>query len=250
VTDVIAAPIPLPTTVPQSRAVELERNLTAVRARVDAACRAASRDPSDVTLVVVTKTWPAEDVRTLAALGVTDVGENQDQQAAAKAVETTDLPLRWHFIGQLQRNKAASVARYADLVHSVDRLPLVDALARGAERAGRRLRCLVQVGLDSDSGRGGVAPSEVEQLADVIASCAPHLELAGVMTVAPLHLSPTAAFECLAFLHERLRDTHPGAVIRSAGMSGDLEAAIAAGATHVRVGSAVLGTRAPRIPAA
>nr|WP_256252037.1 YggS family pyridoxal phosphate-dependent enzyme [Streptomyces sp. yr375] len=227
----------------------MERNLTAVRARVAAACRAVRRDPSDVTLVVVTKTWPAEDVRTLAALGVTDTGENQDQQAAAKAAATADLPLRWHFIGQLQRNKAASVARYADLVHSVDRLSLVDALVRGAERAERRLRCLAQVSLDSDTGRGGVVPSELERLADAIASH-DHLELAGVMMVAPLHLEPATAFECLSVLHERLRDTHPGAVIRSAGMSGDLEAAIATGATHVRVGSAILGTRAPRVPTA
>ncbi|WP_375136602.1 YggS family pyridoxal phosphate-dependent enzyme [Streptomyces sp. MA5143a] len=234
----------------RSRAVELERNVGIVRSRIHTACRAVGRDPSDVTLVVVTKTWPAADVRTLAALGVTDVGENQDQQASAKAAETADLPLRWHFLGQLQRNKAASVARYADLVHSVDRLSLVDALARGAERAERRLRCLVQVNLDSAPGRGGAAPSELPRLADAVAARAPHLELAGVMTVAPLDRSPALAFESLAVLHERLRDTHPGAVIRSAGMSGDLEAAIASGATHVRVGSAILGTRAPRHPAA
>ncbi|MDC2950190.1 YggS family pyridoxal phosphate-dependent enzyme [Streptomyces heilongjiangensis] len=228
----------------------MERNLGIVRTRIDTACRVAGRDPSDVTLVVVTKTWPVSDIRTLAALGVTDVGENQDQQASAKAAETADLPLRRHFLGQLQRNKAASVARYADLVHSVDRLSLVDALARGAERAGRRLPCLIQVNLDSAPGRGGTRPSELGPLADAIASRAPQLELAGVMTVAPLHRSPALAFESLAVLHERLRDAHPSAVIRSAGMSGDLEAAIVSGATHVRVGSAVLGTRASRLPAA
>ncbi|BBC31844.1 hypothetical protein SGFS_031380 [Streptomyces graminofaciens] len=249
-TDAITAPSPVTDAAAQSRAAELERNLAAARSRIAHACRAAGRAPSEVTLVVVTKTWPAEDVRTLHALGVTDVGENQDQQAAAKAAATEDLPLRWHFIGQLQRNKAASVAQYADLVHSVDRLPLVDALARGAERAGRRLRCLVQVGLDDAPGRGGVAPAGLERLADAIASRAPRLELAGVMTVAPLHISPAEAFDRLAVLHERLRASHPGAVIRSAGMSGDLEMAIASGATHVRVGSAILGTRAPRNPAA
>lgn len=235
-----------------SRAVDLAANLSQVRARVDAACAAAGRDPASVSLIVVSKTWPADDVRRLADLGVRDFGENRDQEAAPKAAATSDLDLRWHFVGQLQTNKAASVARYADLVHSVDRDSLVTALERGAAKAGRSIGCLIEVDLtDGATGRGGASPVDVPRLADLIAGC-DHLDLRGVMGVAPLaeevgdqRAVSARAFARLADVSEALRQAYPDATFISAGMSEDLEEAVTAGATHLRVGSAVLGTRPP-----
>jgi PLP dependent protein len=180
---------------------------------------------------------------------VRDVGENRDQEAAPKAAEVADLrdQLTWHFVGQLQTNKAASVARYADVIHSVDRLRLVTALGAAARKAGRQLRCLVQVSLDDEPGRGGAAAGQVLAIADAVASLA-GLRLDGVMAVAPLAAEavpggPLAAFQRLAEIAALVRAQHPGAVMISAGMSADLEDAIAAGATHVRVGTALLGGR-------
>lgn len=231
---------------------ELQERLQVVRARVDAACTAAQRDPADVTLVVVSKTWPVEDVRRLASLGVRDFGENRDQEAAPKAAATADLDLRWHFVGQLQSNKAASVARYADLVHSVDRLSLVTALDRGAAKAGRRVGCLIEVDLAGEvDARGGASPALVPEITAQVAA-SDHLLLRGVMAVAPLAAAgetqtevSARAFERLAEVSSRLRLDHPEATLISAGMSEDLEQAVSAGATHLRVGSAVLGTRPP-----
>ncbi|HVQ88954.1 MAG TPA: YggS family pyridoxal phosphate-dependent enzyme [Actinomycetes bacterium] len=226
------------------RSVELARNLQSVRGRIERAAAAASRTADDITLVVVTKTWPATDVRLLAELGVRDVGENRDQEAAPKAAATADLALNWHFIGQLQTNKVRSVVSYAGLVESVDRPKLVGSLEREAQRVQRQIRCLVQVGLDAEPGRGGAAPSEVLPLAGLVAE-SKALELSGIMAVAPLDEEPLRAFERLAVIAEELRRDHPDAVIISAGMSADLEAAISCGATHVRIGSAVLGHRPP-----
>lgn len=232
------------------RQAELAANLARVEERITRACVTAGREPKDVTLVVVTKTYPADDVRRLARLGVRQVAENRDQEAAPKAAACADLPLTWHFVGQLQTNKVRSVVRYADFVHSVDRTRLVTALSAAAEREGRRIGCLVQVALDRESGaagqRGGVEPDAVGELADAIAS-SPGVWPAGVMTVAPLSGPyagrPRAAFERLREISTRLRADHPAATMVSAGMSADLEEAVAAGATHVRIGSAVLGVR-------
>jgi pyridoxal phosphate enzyme (YggS family) len=228
------------------RADELAASLAAVRDRIATACQAAGRQPDEVTLIAVTKTFPAQDVRRLAALGVTDFGENRDQEASLKASLVPGV--RWHFVGRLQRNKARSVARYADVVHSVDRPELVESLdaARVAARAEteRPLDVLVQVDLDTqpDPRRGGIAPAEVPGLADRIAA-AGHLRLVGVMAVAPRGGDPYAAFERLATVSARLRTDHPAAAMVSAGMSGDLDAAIPQGATHARVGTALLGGR-------
>ncbi len=232
------------------RRAELAQNLTSVTQRITAACVAADRDPQEVTIVAITKTWPAGDVELLAELGIRHVGENRDQEAREKAAACAALGLTWHFVGQLQRNKAASVAGYADIVESVDRASLVAALDRGAERAGRRLGVCIQVDLDRTPAdgtaggptRGGAAPEEVLGLADRIGAC-DRLDLLGVMAVAPLGADPVAAFDRLAAIHEQVRAQHPGATMRSAGMSGDLEPAIAAGATHIRLGSALLGHR-------
>ncbi|MEU7042417.1 YggS family pyridoxal phosphate-dependent enzyme [Streptomyces varsoviensis] len=235
------------------RRERLAENLARVEERISAACAAAGRERADVTLIVVTKTYPASDVRLLAELGVRHVAENRDQDAAPKAAECADLPLNWHFVGQLQTNKVRSVVTYADVVQSVDRPKLVTALSAAAVRAGRETGALIQVALDAESGergeRGGVAPDGVEALADAIAA-AEGLRLDGVMTVAPLAGTyagrPRAAFERLREIATGLRVSHPAANMVSAGMSADLEDAVAAGATHVRVGTAVLGVR-PRL---
>ena len=224
----------------------LEENLRAVQDRIAAAARAAGRDPSTVRLLAVSKTWPADDVRALAALGQCDFGENRAQELLGKAAELADLPLRWHFIGQLQRNKAAAVARLGAVVHSVDRLPLAMALARAAESAGHRLDVLVQVDLGGPEGeeatRGGAVADAVPALADAVAAL-PALRLRGLMAVAPRGEDPAPAFARLAALAGRVRADHPEATELSAGMSDDLEQAIAAGATLVRVGTAIFGER-------
>ena len=239
-----------------SRRVELSENLAAVRARVGAACAAAGRDPAGVTLIAVTKTWPASDVVDLAGLGVRDVGENRDQEAAGKARDCAAAgvdDLRWHFVGRLQTNKCRSVATYADVVHSLDRPGVIEALSEGAGRAGRTVGALVQVDLGEHAGgpvdggaggRGGAAPSDVLALADAIAA-APNLRLLGVMAVAPLGAAPRPAFARLAEIAAGLRVRHPDATWISAGMTADLAEAVEMGATHVRVGSGLLGARAP-----
>lgn len=224
-----------------NRTDEISENLAQVRARIAAACLSADRSPDSVTLVAVTKTWPAADVDRLAQLGVTDVGENRDQEAAPKFEEVTERSLRWHFIGQLQRNKVRSVCSYADVVQSVDRESLATALASARDPL-RPLTVLIQVSLDRSQGRGGVIPAELLALASQIQS-QPPLVLGGLMAVAPLEADPNEAFEELAALHRGLLHDFPNATMLSAGMSGDLEPAIAHGATHVRVGSAILGGR-------
>jgi PLP dependent protein len=233
------------------RTAELAARLEAVRRRISSAAAAAGRAGQLPTLIVVTKFHPVEDIRRLASLGVTDVGENRDQEAAGKAETLADCGLTWHFVGQLQTKKAKSVVRYAAAVHSVDRPQLVDALARAVQNqqpgSGRApLDCFIQVSLEDDAGehRGGAAPADVALLADRIAAVE-GLRLAGVMAVAPLGVPPEPAFEKLAGVSARLVAQHPAATAISAGMSQDLEAAIAFGATHLRIGSDILGSRSP-----
>ena len=235
-------------TMGSKRRAELAENLGLVQARIARACEAAGRDLAEVRLIVVTKTYPASDVHLLAELGVRDVGENRDQEARAKWSECTDLPLRWHLIGQLQRNKVNSVLHWADVVQTVDRPELAEALNTAAERVGRRLGVMVQVALDIpiQSARGGCAPADVPALARYLLSLG-HLDLTGVMGVAPLLGEPAAAFTRLAQVAGIVRELTPGADQISAGMSGDLEEAIARGATQVRIGGAVLGNR-PTLP--
>jgi PLP dependent protein len=229
-----------------SRMDELRTRLASVHGRIVAACRAVGRDAGEVTLIAITKTFPASDVRLLYELGVRDVGENRDQEAAPKAAECADLAprLTWHFVGQLQTNKATSVVRYARVVHSVDRMRLVRALGGAARKAGRVVTCLVQVDLDPDPdpGRGGAAPVQVPGLAAAVAS-EEGLLLGGVMAIAPLGVPPAQAFAPLPGIAAAVREVRPEAAMISAGMSADMEAAIAVGATHVRVGTALLGGR-------
>ena len=226
------------------RSAELAGALAAVRERIAAACAAARRDPAEVTLVVVTKTYPLSDVRLLADLGVRDVGEARVAEGGEKAQGCTDLDLVWHAIGQVQTKKANALARWADVVHSVDRERLVTALGRGAELAGRELDVLVQVSLDGDPSRGGVPVPEVLALAETVSGTT-GLHLRGVMAVAPLGAEPGGSFALLRRVADDVRAEHPAAQLISAGMSGDLEAAVEHGATHLRVGTAVLGSRPP-----
>jgi PLP dependent protein len=261
------------------RREELARNLAEVRSRIDAACAAAGRDPGEVTLIAITKTKPASDVLLLHELGLTDVGENKDQEAAPKAAACaaalragavtgtgTGAPLRWHFVGQLQTNKATSVASYADVVHSVDRVRLARALGAAVRKAGREggreLTCLVQVSLADEragpvaaspaaasadpAARGGVPIGQLGQVAEAI-EAEPGLVLGGVMAIAPLGVPPDQAFAPLRSCSLAIREVRPQATIISAGMSGDLEAAIGNGATHVRIGTALLGARRPPV---
>jgi pyridoxal phosphate enzyme (YggS family) len=225
-----------------SRLRTLRTNLATVEQRIAAACDDAGRDRSGVTLIVVTKTHPASDVDLLVELGVTDIGENRHPEAGRKLQTLAGPRPRLHFIGGLQTNKASAVAGYADIVQSVDRPKLVDALSRGAREAGREVGCLIQVDFGDAPGRSGVAPPDVPSLAETIAD-ASGLRLDGVMTVAPLGVDPSPVFDELRRVSERLRLDHPGASAISAGMSDDFERAVAAGATHLRVGRSILGER-------
>ncbi len=243
------------------RASELVTALGAVRARIADACAQADRDPRSITLIAVTKTRPAGDVAALAALGVRDVGESKDQEARAKIAELAELAdstgaavtaaLRWHLVGRLQSNKARSVASYATAVHSVDRAKLVRVLGEAAagelDAHGRGpLEVFVQVSLDGDPDRGGCAVSDVPGLTDAVADH-PALRLRGLMAVPPQGSDADAEFSRLAELAGAVHERHPQADAISAGMSDDLEAAVRNGATHLRVGSALLGRRAPLI---
>ncbi|HEX6497587.1 MAG TPA: YggS family pyridoxal phosphate enzyme [Micromonosporaceae bacterium] len=268
----MSGPSVAPATSDDARRAEIATNLARLRGRIADACAAVGRDPGEITLIGVTKTYPADDVLRLAALGVTDIGENRDQEAAPKAVAVAEagVPVRWHFIGQLQRNKCRSVARYADLVHSVDGVRLARTLDTARAGCGDTpLDVLVQVSIDGDPARGGAlidsgfdgGPTDsgaggartdglgesdrsLSAVLDALAG-ARLLRLRGLMAVAPLGWEADRAFARLAEVAAAVRANHPAADILSAGMSGDLEQAIAYGATHIRVGSALLGMRAP-----
>jgi PLP dependent protein len=231
------------------RTAELTANLADLNKRIGAACHVAGRDPASVRLLPVTKFFPASDVAILYRLGCRDFGESREQEATAKVTDLSDLPdVQWHMIGRLQRNKARVVARWAHTVHSVDSERLATALdvaARAAQDAGERtdpVRVLLQVRLDEDPRRGGVAPEDLAALADRVATSA-GLQLGGLMAIPPLGAEPALSFACLASLHAALLVEYPDATELSAGMSGDLEPAIEHGSTCVRVGTALMGAR-------
>ena len=219
----------------------LAERLAEVDGRIADAARAAGRDPAELTRIVVTKFHPASLVRELFELGVRDIGENRHQEAAAKAAEVTDLDIAWHFVGQLQSNKARAVRRYASAVHSVDRTSLVEALA-AREPDDAMLDCFVELNLTDDPSRGGVLPADADHLAEAVAAT-PGLRLRGVMAVAPLDAEPRAAFALVRGVSDRIRAVVPDATAISAGMSDDFAEAIAEGATHLRIGTAITGKR-------
>ena len=234
------------------RLAEIEAALEAVRTRIETACLTAGRSAEAVRLIAVTKTFPAQDAALLTDLGVTDLGENREQEAGPKAVDLRelrpDVTPRWHMLGRLQRNKARAVARWAAEVQSVDSERLVDALdkaVRAARDAGDRtadLDVLLQVSIDGDPERGGAPLDTLMPLAEHVARSG-ELRLRGLMAVAPLTMTPEEAFARLAEAAERLREDHPEATEISSGMTGDLDVAINHGSTCVRVGTALLGTR-------
>ena len=227
-----------------TRAEQLTASHAALEVRLSAACAAAGRSRAQVVLIAVSKTHPVDDVAVLRDLGVRDFGENRAEEAKQKAAQVSGV--RWHFVGSLQTNKAAGVTAYADVVHSLDRPSLVAALSRGAVRAERTVDVLVQVSLDGDPTRGGARVGEVPALAAAAAK-APGLRLAGVMAIA-VRGGPTeaaAGFAVLRQVSQRMREDHPDASVVSAGMTGDLEQAVMAGATHLRVGTALFGRRPP-----
>ncbi|MDV8106216.1 YggS family pyridoxal phosphate-dependent enzyme [Rhodococcus sp. IEGM 69] len=234
------------------RVAQISGALGAVRERLDAACRAAGREPSEVTLLPVTKFFPESDARILYELGCREFGESREQEATAKIGEfrarVPDPAVRWHMIGHLQRNKARAIAQWAYAIHSVDSERLVGALGKAATaavEAGERtepLRVLLQVSLDGDPQRGGAVVGDLENLAAQVRS-APHLEFRGLMAVPPIEADPDAAFEELHNIHARLCLEHPDATELSAGMTNDLEHAVRHGSTCVRVGTALLGAR-------
>jgi len=226
-----------------SGARDLAERLNEVSERVDAAARAAGRSPEDLTTIVVTKFHPVSLIEELATLGVRDFGESRHQEALAKVADLagtgfSDLGATWHFIGQLQSKKARHVREYADVIHAVDRESLVASLGG----AGRPVDVFLQVNLTDDPDRGGASPAEVQSLAARI-QATPGLDLRGLMTVAPLGEEPRRAFATVRELSERLQSDIPGASALSMGMSGDFEEAIAEGATHLRIGTAITGNR-------
>ncbi|WP_253847338.1 YggS family pyridoxal phosphate-dependent enzyme [Mycobacterium gordonae] len=246
------------------RQSELTRALASVRSRLAAAAEAAGRNVGEVELLPITKFFPATDVAILARLGVRAVGESREQEASAKVAEVARLlaasgeswEMQWHMVGQIQRKKAKSLARWAHTAHSVDSRPLVTALDRAVatamaeRRRSTPLRVYVQVSLDGDASRGGVDIGEsgaVERVCEQVQG-AESLELVGLMGVPPLDWEPEQAFDRLQSEHCRVRRAFPHAVGLSAGMSGDLEIAVKHGSTCVRVGTALLGQRRLRSP--
>lgn len=231
-----------------TRAAVIEGNLRAVRERLDRACAAAGRAPESVELLAVTKNFPATDVAHLVDLGCTAFGEAREQEAAPKVAETARLRPhvhpRWHVVGRLQRNKAQSVARWAHRVESVDSERLLSALDNAAAKAGRDrpLEVLIQVSVDGDPGRGGCPQEGLDRMLQ-LAAAAEHVQLRGLMAVAPQNADPDAAFASANALWVDVRERFPDADQLSLGMSGDLEAAVRHGSTCVRVGTALLGAR-------
>lgn len=223
----------------------LAARLSAIDERIVEAARRFGRDPGEITRIVVTKFHPARLVRDLHALGVRELGENRQQELTAKRESLADVQdIRWHFIGQAQTNKAAAIRRASDVVHSVDRVRLADALHRAADDD-RVLDVLVQVNLTDDAGRGGTSTAEAEALAEHVLGL-DTLRLRGVMAVAPLDEDPSSAFARLRAVADRIRLLAPEATWISAGMTNDFVQAVEAGATHLRIGSAITGPRPDR----
>lgn len=212
------------------------------------ACRQAIADAAGgraVTLVAVSKTRPAGDIRALAAPGQRDFGENYVQEALPKIAACADLRLNWHFIGPLQSNKAREVARHFDWVQSLDRPKLVPLLASQRPPGRAPLNVLVQVNIDDEASKSGCRPAEVTALADLVAA-QPHLRLRGLMAIPapfPDLERRREAFEAMNALFLQLRERHPGVDTLSMGMSDDFSLAIECGATMVRIGSALFGPR-------
>lgn len=220
-----------------TRKAEITRNLQEVKERINRAAQSAGRDPREITLIVVTKTFPVSDVEILEELGEVNFGENRDQEAGPKA---QIVSATWHFQGQIQSNKIKSICEWADVIHSISSEKEVLKFAQSP----RKHQVFLQVSLDGELGRGGVNPAGLARLADLVNE-SNNLELMGLMAVAPLDIDPENAFADLAQINQGFRGQFSNSKYLSAGMSGDFEAAIKFGATHIRVGSSILGSRSP-----
>jgi pyridoxal phosphate enzyme (YggS family) len=220
-----------------TRKAEVTRNLGEVKERINRAAQSAGRVPAEINLIVVTKTFPVSDIEILRELGEVNFGENRDQEAAPKALT---VAATWHFQGQIQSNKIKSICEWADVIHSISSEKEVLKFAQSP----RQHQVFLQVSLDGELGRGGASPAELAQLADLVNE-SKNLELMGLMAVAPLGIEPEKAFADLAQINQGFQSQFPNAKYLSAGMSGDFEAAIKFGATHIRVGSSILGSRSP-----
>jgi pyridoxal phosphate enzyme (YggS family) len=220
-----------------NRKEEITRNLQDVKERINRAAQSAGRDPAEVKLIVVTKTFPVSDIEILCDLGETNFGENRDQEAGPKAQA---IPAKWHFQGQIQSNKIKSICEWADVIHSISSEKEILKFAQSV----RKHQVFLQVSLDGQEGRGGASPAELAQLAELVSE-SNNLELLGLMAVAPLGVEPMKAFADLAQINQGFKSQFPNCKYLSAGMSGDFETAIKYGATHIRVGSSILGSRSP-----
>ncbi len=219
------------------RKAEISRNLQEVKERINGAAKSVNRDPNEIQLIVVTKTFPISDIEILRDLGESNFGENRDQEAGPKA---QTIPAIWHFQGQIQSNKIKSICEWADVIHSISSEKEILKFAQSA----RKHQVFLQVSLDGQVGRGGASPADLAQLADLVNE-SNNLDLIGLMAVAPLGVEPMKAFADLAQINQGFTGQFPNSKFLSAGMSGDFEAAIKNGATHIRVGSSILGSRSP-----
>ena len=220
-----------------NRKEEIARNLQEVRDRISAAAKSVNRDPAEIKLIVVTKTFPISDIEILRELGESNFGENRDQEAAPKA---ESISATWHFQGQIQSNKIKSICEWADVIHSISSEKEILKFAQSP----RKHQVFLQVSLDGQEGRGGASPAGLAELANLVNE-SNNLDLLGLMAVAPLGIEPVRAFADLAQINQGFVDRFPNSKYLSAGMSGDFEAAIKYGATHIRVGSSILGSRSP-----
>lgn len=219
-----------------TRRSEIESNLTEVRQRIAASAQTVGRDPSEITLVVVTKNFPVSDIEILKGLGISNFGENRDQEAAPKAA---NVAATWHFQGQIQSNKLKSICAWASVIHSLDEQRHFDIIEKFASRP---LQIFLQVNLDGTLGRGGASIESLFPLAQAVENHGSH-SLVGLMAVAPLGIDSDMAFSRFVLIHKEFLKSFPAATRLSAGMSGDYESAISHGATHLRIGSSILGQR-------
>jgi len=215
-----------------SRIEEISENLQLVRSKI----AAVANHP--VTLIAVTKTFPVSDAQILKNLGVEDFGENRDAEGAEKSQSVEG---RWHFQGQIQSNKLKSITSWASVIHSLDEPRHFEAIEKVATRP---LTIFLQVSLDGAHHRGGAGVEQLYQLAEKVTASPTHT-LAGLMSVPPVGVDPNEAYTQLAVIRNEFMKRFPSATSLSAGMSGDYEIAISHGATHVRVGSSILGSRSP-----
>ncbi len=220
----------------KDRFEEIAHNLELVGARIARAAIQSQRKREEITLVVVTKTFPSSDVAILKNLGICDFAENRDSEGSIKALEVSG---RWHFQGQIQSNKLKSIVQWASVIHSLDSLRHIEAIKKVMVHD---LEIFIQVSLDSVQGRGGAEPRDLNSLADLLLQT-DGLSLKGLMALAPLGMEPRKAYGELALIYKAFRSDYPMAQFLSAGMSGDFESAIHAGATHIRIGSSILGPR-------